>query len=153
MPRVGAGKVDYNLAMDPALKEAGKICAAAEGRDLATLLRFLLRQHIERHGEEEAKHIYATGAQIPHGTRIDRYGKKKQVLVTLPGEVFTRAQSQANWEERSMPSLMQRALERYLDEARSNPDLAAPEVDSTDENLAAEEDDVSRNHRGEPDMF
>lgn len=148
MPRLGKDKVDYNLAMDPALKEAGKICAAAEGRDLATLLRFLLRQHIERHGDEEAQHIYSTGAQIPHGTRIDRFGKKKETNLTWPGELHARAQALAHWEERSLNSLVLRAVERYLDASQAT---AATDEPPDDEPVP--EHDVPRNHRGEPEMF
>ncbi len=83
MPRVGRGKKDYNMAMDPALLNAGKIVAAAEDRNLATLLRSLLREHIEKASPEQAKHIYETAAEVPHGTQIDRFGPTRTAIRTL----------------------------------------------------------------------
>ncbi len=118
-PRLAAGKKDYNLAMDPALLAAGKVVAAAEDRSLAVLLRHLLKQHIERHGDAQAQHIYSTGAEMPHGTRIDRFGKPKDVTVQMPDELYQRALAVAQHEERSMNSFIRRALERYIEESQS----------------------------------
>ncbi len=119
MPRVGRGKKDYNMAMDPALLNAGKIVAAAEDRNLATLLRSLLREHIEKASPEQAKHIYETAAEVPHGTQIDRFGPTRTIALQLPIPLLNAAKSQAATEERSVASLTRRAIERYLEECRA----------------------------------
>ena len=134
-PRLGANRVDYNLAMDPALLQAGKIVAAAEDRSLATLLRHLLRRHIEAHGSDQAKHVYETAADIPHGTRIDRFGKPRNLSPQLPSLLLEQAKTQAHWEERPLAALVRRALERYLEECRTDGEGVNEEA------VASEEDD------------
>lgn len=118
MPRLGKGRVDYNLAMDPALLNAGKITAAAEDRKLAELLRFLLRQHIERHGPAEAQHIYQTGVETPHGTRIARFGDMRKLAAEIPVELYQQIEQLAAFEERPVASVIRRACERYIQAAQ-----------------------------------
>lgn len=117
-PRLAQGKVDYNLAMDPALLNAGKITAAAEDRKLAELLRFLLRQHIERHGPSEAQDIYQSGAETPHGTRIARFGDMRKLAVEVPVELRQQLEELATFEERPVASVVRRACERYIQAAQ-----------------------------------
>jgi hypothetical protein len=117
-PRTAVGKRDYNLAFTPELLLAGKITAAAEDRALSELLRHLLIEYIERKGPAEAQEIYATARGVPHGTRIDRFGKLKTLSVQMPALLADAAKAEAIREERSLHSLVRRALERYLTDCK-----------------------------------